>query len=83
MAFKKITVFLVPDGTNRVKQFKFPRFLLPFLSLLFISCSAFFVWTARDYLDIKAQTPRLAQLEKDSAQKKVQITHLSQRIAKI
>lgn len=80
MAFKKISVFLVPEGAKRVKQFRVPRVLLLILFLLFASCIAFFYWTTRDYLAMKAQMPRLAHLEKENEQKKDQFIHLAQRI---
>ncbi len=67
---------LVPDGANKVKQFKLPRYLPNLLILIAISCAAFLSWTLKDYRIIKIKTPRLAQLEKE----KGQILNLSNRI---
>ena len=83
MAFKKTTIFLVPNGTNRVKQFTFPRFLPAIFVILFICCTAFFSWITYDHQTMKAKMPRLAQLEKESEQKNNQFINLTQRIDQI
>jgi murein DD-endopeptidase MepM/ murein hydrolase activator NlpD len=82
VAFKKITILLLPESTNRVKRFRIPSFLPVFLILLFISCAAFLVWIIRDYQTMKIQIPRLAQLEKENELQKSQLAHLAQRIEK-
>ncbi|MCP4681661.1 MAG: hypothetical protein GY864_04960, partial [Desulfobacterales bacterium] len=76
---KKITIMLIPDGANKVKQLRLPRYLLTFLILIVISCVTFFFWTLKDYQAMKLQAPRLAQLEKE----KEQVLYLSQRIDQI
>ena len=83
MALKKTTIFLVPNGTNKVKQFSFPR-ILPFIFIiLFIFCTAFFSWITYDYRAMKVKIPRLAQLEKENEQKNDQFIYLAQRIDQI
>ncbi len=81
--FKKISVFLLPDGKNSVKQFRLvvPRPTL--LILFFISFTAFLYWFVQDYSSMKSQMPRLAQLEKETEQKKQQNIHMAQRIDQI
>ena len=83
MALKKTTIFLVPNGTNRVKQFTFPRLLPVIFIIVFISCAAFFSWITYDHQTMKAKMPRLAQLEKENEQKKNQFINLAQRIDQI
>ncbi len=80
MFFKKITVFLLPDGENSVKQFRFPVPSPTLLIFFLISVSAFLFWFMHDYYTMKSQMPRLAHLEKDTEQKKQQIIHMAQRI---
>lgn len=80
MALKKITIFVVPEGTNRVKQFRVPRFLSAFLVLFFISLGASLFWIIRDYMAIKTQMPRVARLEEENRQYKRQLVHLAGRI---
>ena len=80
MAFRKTTILLVPDATNRVKRITIPGFLPIFLAFLVVSCTAFLVWIIRDYQAIRTHMPRLAQLEKENELQKRQLNHLAQRI---
>ncbi|MBW1851174.1 MAG: M23 family metallopeptidase [Deltaproteobacteria bacterium] len=79
MFLKKITVFLLPDGENSVKQFRFPMLSPTLLLLLLIFFTACLFWFIHDYYSMKAQMPRLAQLEKETKQKKQQFIHLAKR----
>ena len=83
MASKNITILLLPEGTNRVRQFRFPRFLLAFFVLLLVSCASYLFWVIQDYQSIKAQRPLLVLLEKENEQKEKQFTHLARRIGEI
>jgi murein DD-endopeptidase MepM/ murein hydrolase activator NlpD len=83
LLFEKITVFLVPQGTNRVKQFGFPRFSLLFFALFFLSFSTLFLWIVKDYQALKVQIPRLAQLERENQLKEEQFALLSKRIDQV
>ncbi len=80
MASKKITIFLVPDGTNRIKQFRIPRFLLAFLILSLVLLGICLPWIIRDYRTIKTSMPRLAILETENQQYKDQLVYLAKRI---
>ncbi len=83
MIFKKLTVFLLPDGKNIVKQFRFPM-PSPFLTVLCLVCFfGFSSWLIFDYCSIKSQMPRLAALEKEAAQKGEQIVHMAHRIDRL
>ncbi|MCP4665911.1 MAG: M23 family metallopeptidase [Deltaproteobacteria bacterium] len=83
MAIKKLTVFLVPEGTNSVKQFRLPWFLPLFFALFFLSFSALFIWMINDYLAIRVQMPRLAQLEKENQLKEEQFILMAKRIDQV
>jgi hypothetical protein len=83
LASKKITIFLVPDYTNRVKQFRVPRFLAVFSTIFCALCAVFLFWVIPDYLIMKARMPKLAQLEVQNAQQKKQFVHLAQRVDQI
>ncbi|MBW2143673.1 MAG: M23 family metallopeptidase [Deltaproteobacteria bacterium] len=83
MFFKKITVFLLPDGENNVKQFRLPIPSPTLLILFLISFSALSFWFIHDYYSMKSQMPRLAQLETETEQKKQQIIHMAQRVDQI
>lgn len=80
MAFRKTTILLIPDATNRVKRIKIPSFLPVFLFFLIVSCAALLVLAIRDYQTMRIQMPRLAQLEKENKLQKRQLEHLTQRI---
>jgi murein DD-endopeptidase MepM/ murein hydrolase activator NlpD len=83
LAFKKITIFLFPDGSKRTVQFKIPRFL-PLLFLFFLAFgSVSMVWLLKDYWAMKAQAPRFAQLAIENEQQKQQCLFLVERITKI
>ncbi len=83
MAFGKISIMLVPDGNCRIRQIRIPRILLGLTLVLFL-CSAFaFVWLIRDYLRLKAELPRLAQIEKEYKSQQAQFIHLARRIDQI
>jgi len=80
LIYKKVTVFLLPDGENNVRQFKLPvPSLAASVFLLIISVASLF-WYISDYYEMKVQMPRLAQLEKENEQKRQQLIHLAQRI---
>ena len=79
MVFKNIIIVLVPDGTNRIRQFRLPRFLL--LSLVFFF--AYLPWVIRDYQVVRAKIPQLAQLQKENEQQAGQFNHLAQRVEQV
>ena len=83
MASKKISIFLVPDGTSKVRQFRLPRFLLIFLTVVSVFSAAFLSWVIQDYYTIKADMPRLARLKAENEQQKRQFAHLVRRIDQI
>ena len=83
MASKKISIFLVPDGTSRVRQFRLPRFFLIFLTVFSVFSAAFLSWVIQDYCTIKADMPRLARLKSENEQQRRQFAHLVQRIDQI
>ena len=83
MASKKLTIFLVPDGTHRVRQFTLPRFLTSFLIFLCVSCTVFLSWIMWDYHTIKGRMPRLAQLEKETELQERQFILMTERIDQV
>lgn len=83
MASKKVTLFLVPDGTNKIRQFSFPRFLPAILAVIIGFSSAFFIWLIIDYKSLRVQIPRLAWLEKEHEKNKNQFIHLANRIDQV
>jgi murein DD-endopeptidase MepM/ murein hydrolase activator NlpD len=82
VAFKKTTILLVPDATNRVKRFKVPSFLPVFFGLILVSCAAFLVFIIRDYQFMKIHSPQLVRLEKENELQKRQLDQLAKRIDK-
>jgi len=81
--FRKITIFVVPDGTKKVKQFKIPKLFLSLFVLLSIVCSAFLFSIVQDYYIIKSSLPRLSELKRENVQQKRQCIYLAQRINQI
>ncbi len=70
----------MPDGTNRIKRFRIPRFLLAFLILSLVLLGVSLPWIIRDYRTIKTRMPRLAILETENQQYKDQLVYLAKRI---
>jgi len=83
LGFRKINIVLVPEGANKVRQFRIPRFLLAFVLVLLVSGGAFVGWILQDYQAVKAKLPRLVRLEKEYGQQKKQAIHLAKRIDRL
>ncbi len=83
MASKKISIFLVPDSTSRVRQFRLSRFFLIFIAIFSVFSAASLCWIVHDYWTMKADMPRLARLESDNEQQRRHFAHLVQRIDQI
>jgi len=81
--FKKITVVLVSDSKNGIKQFRLPRFLLPVFALLLLSCTTYISWIILDYQIIRAKMTRLVRLQEDNKQQKRQFLHIDQQIGQM
>ena len=83
MAAKKLTIVFLPDASNKVRQLKIPKFLLFFLFLVFLSAALTLAWGVWDYRGIKAKISRLAQLEEENSQQRIQLVALTQKIDQI
>jgi murein DD-endopeptidase MepM/ murein hydrolase activator NlpD len=80
LALKKLTLFLVPDGTGKVKQLRVSGLLLVWLVMLFsLSVIGFFL-TLHAYSKISHKIPRLAELRKENALQKEQLLHMARKI---
>jgi len=80
LAFKKITIILVPEDARGLKQMKIPRLLLPLLMLFLLSMGLSLCWLIRDYQAMRTQIPHLGELQKENDQQKRHLIHLAQRI---
>ncbi len=83
MAFKKVTIVILPDGVNAVKQIKIPKMLCHFLLVFIFSASVLLGWVLTDYYEIKSQVPQNAQLLKENRQQKAQLAAFANKIDKI
>ena len=83
MAIKKITIVLIPDGGNNVKQIKIPKKFFIFSFLFFISTSLFLAWTIRDYHAVKTRIPLLSNLQEENKKQKEHLVALAQKFDKI
>jgi len=83
LAAKKVTIVFLPGASSKVKQLKIPRFLLFFVFLIFLSAALALAWGVRDYRYIKAKVPRLAQLERENENQKLQLVALTHKIDQI
>ena len=83
MAFKKVTIVILPEGINTVKQIKIPKIFLRFLLVLFLSVTAFLGWVFTDYYKVKSQMPQNARLLKENSEQRAQLAALVNKIDKI
>lgn len=77
---KKITIVWMPEGKNRVKQLRFPRFFLVLFFFLLIAGLTLTSWIVRDYQKIKPRISLIFPLEKENRRQKRQTEHLIERI---
>ena len=80
---KRVTIVFLPDASNKVKQFRIPQSLLLVSLLIFLSVALLFAWGVVEYRSIKGKVPKLAQLEKENTQQKMQLASLTERIDRI
>ncbi len=75
-----MTLIFLPEGTERVHQFRFHQlFLIIFIP--FLLCFGVYLYTlVADYLTVKRQLPRLALLGKERAHNRLQLAYLGRRI---
>jgi murein DD-endopeptidase MepM/ murein hydrolase activator NlpD len=80
MGFKKLNVVVVPEGLNRVKQFRVPCVVLVLVSISLLALATYMTWVFRDYKEVKAQMPSIGQLQKENELHKRQLLHLAERV---
>ncbi len=83
MALQKITIILFPEGSEKVKQFRLPRFLLVFFLLLLVCYATSLSWIIRDYQMMKSQMLSLARLDRKNVEQKREFLHLGVRIIQL
>jgi murein DD-endopeptidase MepM/ murein hydrolase activator NlpD len=83
LAANKVTIVFLPGASKKVKQLKIPRVLLYFLFLVFLAAALALTWGIKDYRAIKAKIPRLAKLEDENEQQKLQLVALTHKIDQI
>jgi murein DD-endopeptidase MepM/ murein hydrolase activator NlpD len=80
MGLKKMTVILVPEGKEGVKQFRVPRIAILLAVLLVLSTAAFITLLLRDYKIAKSRIPLLVRLKAENEHQKTQLGYLVKRI---
>ena len=80
MFSKKFTVFLVPEGTSRVKQFRLPKILPFFVILLLVGVISSGLGIIKDYRSLKAKIPHMTMLETENALQQKQLILMANRI---
>jgi murein DD-endopeptidase MepM/ murein hydrolase activator NlpD len=80
MAFKKVTIVVVPEGPRKIRQIKMPRVWIPAFGVLFLASSVFLAWMVRDYLGIKQSLPHLSSLQEENTLQRQQISSLAGKV---
>ena len=70
---------LLPEGSRKVRQYKFPKSLLFLFSFLILSIFIFVGWVFIDYKDLKLQTTELVQKRIENELLKKQLVILTQQ----
>lgn len=83
MAFRKMTIVLVPEDTDRVVRFRLPWLFLVLALFAVLSSLGYLGFVLRDYHVLKARMPRLAELERESVQRDRQFVYLARRVDQI
>ncbi len=80
MFSRKISLFVVPGPSRKVRQYNCPR-CIPFLAGLFLVCVfAAGCWIVQDYLAIKSKMPIIAALEQENALIRDRFFQMAKRI---
>jgi murein DD-endopeptidase MepM/ murein hydrolase activator NlpD len=77
---KNITIMLVPEGANGIRQIKFPKILLYVCAFLLIGSSAYLSHILSDYRALKGKLPQISELDRENTHQKKQFAHLAGRI---
>ena len=77
---RRITIVFLPEGARKTWQLKIPQSLLYCFFLLLLIAASGLVWVSRDYLAVKKQIPRLALLQKENKEQKLQLANLTHKI---
>ena len=83
MSLKKVTIVILPDGVNTVKQIKIPKVFFSFILLFIFTATAFLGWASVDYYKLKSKVPQTTQILKENKQQKAQLAALANKIDKI
>jgi murein DD-endopeptidase MepM/ murein hydrolase activator NlpD len=80
LALKRIRFLLLSEDAGRVKKITIPRVLFVLSILLFLSSTAYFLFILGDYKSLRAQAPKLAQIQKEYEHQKEHFDHLSRKL---
>ncbi len=80
MFTKKITILLVPEGTDNVKQFRIPRIFPILFVLLLAGFSLLSFGAIKEYLSFKTKVKRVTLLEKENILQQKQLRLMAGRI---
>lgn len=80
MFSRKISLFVVPGPSRKIRQYNCPR-CIPFLAILFLICVfAAGCWIVQDYLVIKSKMPIMAALEAENVLIRGRFVRMAKRI---
>ena len=77
---KKYTVLVIPQGTNNVRNFSLPVWIVPAIMIVVIFSVTLSVYWFHQYSKIRAQVPDRVALEKSIQRQEDQIQEIAQRV---
>lgn len=83
MALKKITIVLLPDGLNSVRQFKIPKLLIRVFFLFCLCALTLLSYAFSDYSRLKKEVPHNLQLKRENNLHKAQLAAMADKLDKI
>ncbi len=83
MACKKITIFWLAEGAEKIKQCKLPGIAIYFSALLALVFVIVISLGLADYLSLKQERPQLLALQEENAFNNEQFLHMARRLDRI
>ena len=80
---KKITISLLAEDTETIRQFKLPGIAVYLIPVLILIATVFFSLGFIDYLSLKREHPQLLTLQKENSFNNEQFLHMARRLDEI
>jgi murein DD-endopeptidase MepM/ murein hydrolase activator NlpD len=77
---KKYTILVIPQGTNNVKRFSLPPWIVPLVLIIIVSAAAMAAYWHQQYTTVCAELPDLVAMEQKARHQEAQLKTFSKRL---